>query len=102
MRLYLLHHDSSLHVLDKSALYSSSQGFLLCELQSWQPQAANSATHTWMSESPTATRSPGDFLACCFFILLVSFVRYETCLLVVFNFSHCTIERGSVHVYSGY
>src|SRR2546421_13035284 len=95
-----------------------------------------------MSESPTATRSPGDFLLCCFFILLVSFVRYETCLLVVFNFSdcllltiddgwlakpvhsrggacprpggpcprpggllgtsNCTIERGSVHVYSGY
>ena len=32
-----------------------------------------------------------DFLLCCFFILLVSFVRYETCLLVVFNFSDCLL-----------
>jgi len=31
------------------------------------------------------------FLLCCFFILLVSFVRYETCLLVVFNFSDCLL-----------
>jgi len=49
--------DSSLHVLDKSALYGSSQGFG-GECGHCRPRAAMPALTTKLSESPQATSSP--------------------------------------------